>query len=98
MVSEPTLAVSRHIRAEVRGHEHGRVGAQMPPACGRARARHGHRTGTTHVTWPREEILVFRLVWYSTRTSSPKGDDCNSHGNSVGLGTVAGEVTVARIL
>ena len=30
MVSEPTLAVSRHIRTEVRGHEHGRVGAQMP--------------------------------------------------------------------
>ena len=30
MVSEPTLAVSRHIRAEVHGHEHGRVGAQMP--------------------------------------------------------------------
>jgi len=30
VVSEPTLAVSRHIRAEVRGHEHGRVGAQMP--------------------------------------------------------------------
>ena len=25
MVSEPTLAVSRHIRAEVRGHEHGRM-------------------------------------------------------------------------
>ena len=24
--------------------------------------------------WPREEILVvFRLVWYSTGTSSPKG-------------------------
>ena len=37
MVSEPTLAVSRHIRAEVHGHEHGRVGAQLPPACERAR-------------------------------------------------------------
>ena len=37
MVSEPTLAVSRHIRAEVHGHEHGRVGAQMPPACERTR-------------------------------------------------------------
>ena len=30
MVSEPTLAVLCHIRAEVRGHEHGRVAAQMP--------------------------------------------------------------------
>ena len=30
VVSEPTLAVSRHIRAEVCGHEHGRVEAQMP--------------------------------------------------------------------
>ena len=29
MVSEPTLAVRRH--------EHGRVGAQMPPACAQAR-------------------------------------------------------------
>ena len=29
LVSELTLAVSRHIRAEVREHEHGRVGAQM---------------------------------------------------------------------
>ena len=37
MVSELTLAVSRHIRAEVHEHEHGRVGAQMPPAYGRAR-------------------------------------------------------------
>ena len=46
MVSEPTLAVSCHIRAEVCGHEHGRVGAQMPPACGRGHARHGSCTGT----------------------------------------------------
>ena len=40
MVSETTLAVSRHKRAEVRGHEHGRVEAQMP--------RHvdGHVRGT----------------------------------------------------
>ena len=40
VVSGPTLAVSRHIRAEVRGYEHGRVGAQMP--------RHvdGHVRGT----------------------------------------------------
>ena len=30
MVSEPTLAVSRHIRVEVCGHEHEHVGAQMP--------------------------------------------------------------------
>ena len=45
MVSEPTLAVSRHIRAEVRRHEHGRVVADAK-ACGRARARHGRRTGT----------------------------------------------------
>ena len=39
MVSEPTLAVSRHIRAEVRGHEHGRVVADATGmwtgACGR---------------------------------------------------------------
>ena len=28
-----------HVRAYVRGHEHGRVGAQMPPACARARGR-----------------------------------------------------------
>ena len=37
MVSEPTLAVSCHIRAEVCGHEHRHVRAEMPPACGRAR-------------------------------------------------------------
>ena len=56
MVSEPTLAVSRHIRAEVHGHEHGRVGAQMPPACARTRGGsvHGHLgcdvgTGRTNV-------------------------------------------------
>ena len=37
MVSEPTLAVSRARTGVVHGHEHGRVWAQMPPACGRAR-------------------------------------------------------------
>ena len=40
MVSEPTLAVSRHIRAEVRGHEHGRVVAD---ATGMWTGACGHR-------------------------------------------------------
>ena len=40
MVSEPTLAVSRHIRAEVRGHEHGRVVAD---ATGMWAGACGHR-------------------------------------------------------
>ena len=54
------------------GHEHGRVGAQMPPTCGRARGGsvRGHLgcagTGRTDVaqgplaldarTWPREDF------------------------------------------
>ena len=42
MVSEATFAVSR---AQVHGHEHGRVVADAK-ACGRVCARHGHRTGT----------------------------------------------------
>ena len=71
MVSEPTLAVSRHIRAEVRGHEHGRVGAQMPrhvdgrvrgtdvaqgPLALDARTSHMGRWHWMYGTWLREDV------------------------------------------
>ena len=94
VVSELTLAVSRHIRAEVRGHEHGRVVADAK-ACGRARARHGRCTGTVgtgrtdvaHGTIStrrmgrgQERRSCWYLGWSGTRRGRRvlRGDDCNS--------------------
>ena len=89
MVSELTLAVSRHIRAEVRGHEHGHVGAQMSPACGRARARHRRRTGTvsTRRMGRGQERRSWYLGWSSSRRGRRvlRGVDCYIPG-LVGLG------------
>ena len=68
MVSEPTLAVSRHIRAEVHGHEHGRVGAQMPRYVdGRVWAQmRGHRgcAGTGHTDVAQGPLALDARTWY----------------------------------
>ena len=102
MVSEPTLAVSRHIRAEVRGHEHGRVVADAK-ACGRARARHGRCTGTVgtgrtdvahetvstrHMGRGQERRSRWYLGWSGTRRGRRvlRGDDCNRTGQLLGPG------------
>ena len=82
------------MRAEVRVHEHGRVGAQMPLACGRVRARHGRRTGTvgtgrmdvahgtvsTRRMGRGQERKSWYLDWSGTRRGHRvlKGNDCNS--------------------
>ena len=81
MVSEPTLAVSRHIRAEVRGHEHGRVVAD---ATGMWAGACGHRcagTGRTDVaqgllaldarTWYMGPLALD--VWDVTKRGDPDG-------------------------
>jgi len=81
VVSELTLVVSRHIRAEVCGHEHGRVRgtdvAQGPLALD---ARTGHMGPLALDVWDvaKKEIMLLCPVWVSwfdvsTRTSSPLG-------------------------
>ena len=103
-----------HTGQKVRGHEHGRVGAQMPPACGRARARHGRRTGTigtgrtdvahgtvsTRRMGRGQERRSWYLGWSGTRRGRRvlRGMIVTAQGNSVGPGTVARRVTVARVL
>ena len=63
VVSKPTLAVSRHIREEVRGHEHGRVVANATDmwtgACGHRCAGIEDAPALDARTWHRDR-------WYWT--------------------------------
>ena len=88
VVSEPTLAVSRHIRAEVRGHEHGRVGAQMPRHVdGRVRGTDvAHGTVSTRRMGRGQERRSWYLGWSGTRRGRRvlRGMIVTAQGNSVG--------------
>ena len=58
-----------HVRAYVRGHEHGHVGAQMPPACGRTRGGsvRGHlgcAVGTGHTDVAQGPLAPDLRTWH----------------------------------